>query len=560
MSKKVIWGIGILVFVLSVGNTRGQDLQTAIRMYQSEQFTAAATEFKKLVKQEPGNGDNYFYYGVSYFWRYFSDTVTNSLEDVTDSARLLFTLGIQAEPSNPLNYVGMGTTELLNHNLSETDKYFAKANSLLPSKTNKNIVMTPQRHAIVLIRMASAYIWANVPDTARIFSLLRTAEKLDNKNFELYIALGDAYIFMLNDGSSAIANYNIAQSLNPNSPMAKLRVAQLWLRARNYKDALLNYQEVIKIDSNYAPAYKELGFLLSKANRNDEAKKYFKKFLSLSGGNIATQIQYVNTLIELKDYQEAINQLQEIILVDTSNNDLNRALAYSYFETGQYEKGLQSIKKFFSRAKMDKIRASDYAYFGRLLAKNKMDSLAAFQLMKAYTMDTTRPELLSEAAMAFIKQKKYEQAVVVYKIKIDLGKAVPGDFYNLGKVYYNLQQWNKVDSVLAIYNGLQPDHIQGYQRRARALVNLDPETEEGLAKPVFEMLIEKAAYDSVKYSKELIEAFEYLSYYYLKKFNSTKDQEMGRQSIYYCDKILELDPNSEKAKAILKELSTKVRP
>lgn len=61
MSKKVIWGIGILVFVLSVGNTRVQDLQTAIRMYQSEQFTAAATEFKKLVKQEPGNGDNYFY-------------------------------------------------------------------------------------------------------------------------------------------------------------------------------------------------------------------------------------------------------------------------------------------------------------------------------------------------------------------------------------------------------------------------------------------------------------------------------------------------------------------
>ena len=62
------------------------------------------------------------------------------------------------------------------------------------------------------------------------------------------IVKGDAYIFMQNDGSKAILNYNIAQSLNPKSPFAKLRVGQLWMRARNYNDALTYYQEVVKID------------------------------------------------------------------------------------------------------------------------------------------------------------------------------------------------------------------------------------------------------------------------------------------------------------------------
>ncbi|HTX89483.1 MAG TPA: tetratricopeptide repeat protein [Bacteroidales bacterium] len=556
--RKMI-GTVLLASLLPGLNLVAQDLKSAIRLAKSEQFEAATGLYKKLLKNSPNDGSIYYYYGDSYIWKYFSDTLVNSLKEMTDSAKIIFEMGIKADPANPLNLVGIGKTDLLLHNQKKAEESFAKANSLLPSKANKNIVMAPEMHAAVLIQMANAYVEAKVADTAKIFSLLRSAEKLDHNNYELYLTLGDAYILLLNDGSKAIANYNIAQTLNPTSPMAKLRVAQLWLRARNYKDALTYYLEVIKIDSTFAPAYKELGFLMSKANRNEDAKKYFAKFLSLSTGNTAARIQYVNTLIEIKDYQEAINQLNEVMKVDTSNNDLNRAMAYSYFELGQYDKGLYYIKKFFSRVPQDKIRSMDLAYYGRLLSKNRMDSLAGLTLLKAYAADTSRPELLSEAAMAYIHMKKYDRAIYCYQYKIDQHKAVPGDYYNMGKVYYNLQEWEKVDSTLAIYNQLQPDHVQGYQWRARALVNLDPETDKGLAKPIYEMMIEKALVDTVKYSKELVEAYEYLSYYYLKQFNITKEQENGRKSIEYCQKILVLDPENEKAKAILKELGPKIR-
>ena len=549
----------LLITLFSANILPAQDLKSAISLTISEQFQAATSMYKKLLRDSPNDGTIYFYYGDSYIWKYFSDTLVNSLKEMTDSAKSIFEMGIKADPSNPENYVGMGETELLYKKKLKAEEYFAKANSLLPSKANKNIVMTPERHAEVLIHMANAYVRAEIADTAKIFSLLINAERLDHTNYELYITLGDAYILLLNDGSKAIANYNIAQSLNPESPMAKLRTAQLWLRARNYKDALAYYLEVIKIDSTFAPAYKELGFLMSKANRNEDAKKYFGKFLSLTAGNTAARIQYVNTLIEIKDYPEAINQLNEIMKVDTSNNDLNRAMAYSYFELGQFDKGLVYIKKFFTRSPQDKIRATDYAYFGRLLSKNKLDSLAGLNLLRAYALDTTRPELLSEAAMSYIRMKKYDKAIYCYQFKIDLHKALPGDYYNMGKVYYNLQQWQKVDSVLAYYNELQPDHVQGYQWRARALVNLDPETDKGLAKPVYEKLIEKALVDTVKYSKEIIEAYEYLSYFYLKQFNLTKDQENGKKSIEYCEKILMLDPADEKAKAIMKEILPKIR-
>jgi tetratricopeptide (TPR) repeat protein len=467
------------------------------------------------------------------------------------------------DPANPLNYVGLGQIALMLRDMSKAQQNFSKTMSLLPSKANKAIVMAPEKQATVYIKLANAYIKAGINDTAIVFGSLKTAEKLDSKNYDLYIVKGDAYIFMLNDGSKAILNYNIAQTLNPKSPFAKLRVGQLWMRARNYKDALTYYQEVVKIDSTFAPAYRELGYLLSRANRNDEAEQNYKKFLRLSGGNTTARIQYVNTLIELKNYTEAINQLNEILKSDTSNNDLNRALAYSYYETGQYDKGVVYSKKFFSRVKPDKIRATDYAYLGRLLAKTKQDSLAHGNLVKAFLMDTSRSELLSEAAMSMIRLKKYDKAIEDFNLKISLKKAVPNDYYNLGKVYYNTKSWGKADTTLMYYSTLMPEHIQGYLWRAYALVNIDSTAKLGLAKPVYEAIIEKAKTDTVKNAKELMVAYLYLAYYNLVQFKDTKDQQFKLKSIEYCNKVLAIqspDPgNTEKAKAYLKDMEPKIK-
>ena len=130
------------------------------------------------------------------------------------------------------------------------------------------------------------------------------------------------------------------------------------------------YEKVSNIDSNFAPAYRELGFLLKKANRNEDAKKNFIKFLELSGGNVSAQLQYINTLIELQDYPEAINQVMAVLTVDSMNNDLNRALAYSYYETGQYEKGLQAMEKFLTKSGPGQDRARrTISYYGRFFRK-----------------------------------------------------------------------------------------------------------------------------------------------------------------------------------------------
>jgi tetratricopeptide (TPR) repeat protein len=66
---------------------------------------------------------------------------------------------------------------------------------------------------------------------------------------------------------------------------------------------------------------------------------------------------------------------------------------------------------------------------------------------------------------------------------------------------------------------------------------MDPDSKRGLAKPKFETFIQKASVDTVQNAKELVEAFQYLGYYNLKKENYN-------DANYWYDRILTIDPKN----------------
>ena len=547
--------VALMFFTMSAQMSWSQDLKDARKLTKNEQFVEASSMFKKLIAQNPANGDLYYYYGRNFLYKFNSDTLNVSLSEMADSAKVQYDQGIVKDPANPFNFVGLAGLDVIRKNVPQAKEDFAKAMSLMPSKANKTIKMEPARQASILIEMGVWYVFARIHDTASVFTLLRTAEKLDSKNPFLYIVKGDVYFYLLNDGSKAISNYNIAQTLDPTSPEAKLRLGMLWLRARQYTTAMNYYQDVVKMDSTFGPAYRELGSLQARSGRQEDAKKSFYKFLELSK-NVSARKQFVNILIDLKDYPEAITQLMEIQKFDNTDNDVNRALAYCYFETQQYDKALTSIKKFLAKAKPEKIRSLDYAYYGRTLAKLKMDSLAPEQLMKAYSMDTSKAEIISEAAVCWTKVKKYDRARDLYEQKIGLKKGGAMDYYNLGKVYYSLQDFVKADTNLAMFNKLQPDYIPGFSWRARTKSNLDVKNDKGFnttgyAVPVYEKVIQITQSDTVKYMKDRFEAFDYLAFYHYSQFSlDQKNKDEAQKALDFYLKMTLINPTDEKVAVV----------
>jgi hypothetical protein len=163
------------------------------------------------------------------------------------------------------------------------------------------------------------------------------------------------------------------------------------------------------------------------------------------------------------------------------------------------------------------------------------------------TLETKNIDDLYILASMYLKNKDPENAAKTYQSIIDRGSGSVNDYYKMGRAYFDAKNWSKADAAFAKVCLMSPDFEPSYLFRARIYSNLDPDTQEGLAKPYYEKLIEKAKIDQVKYLKDILEAYNYLGYFYL----VTKDY---CKSLFYWNEIIALDPINENAQNAFKDL------
>ncbi|MCC6251131.1 MAG: tetratricopeptide repeat protein [Bacteroidia bacterium] len=518
----IFFSLGILMFF----PLKAQTLNEAIKYTENEQFESATRVLKNLLKAQPSNGDLYYYMGDNYF-----------KNDDLDSASYYFTKGNEVAPQNALCFVGLG--QLLQYEGKEKP-----AQELF----DKSLAMTGSKNVTILLKISEALIKAPKKNLDWAGKLIESAVKLEPKNPEVYILQGDLYLEKA-DGNNAISSYKRAQDLDKKSVKAILRVGQLYGRAKNYNLALDKYQDAAKIDSTFAPAYREQGELYYMAKQYDKAKSRYKRYIELSGNNFSARQRYASFLFLNKDYKESLALFNELQAIDTSKNFVNRLMAYSYYEVGDYQKGLQSINLFFNRAPAEKtkILPSDYEYRGKINSKLGKDSLAIIDIEEAYKLDSTKTDLLSELGLIYMRLKDYNNAVKSFERKqTATQKLNANDYFTMGRAYYFNKDFVNADTCFGSVIRLQNALPIGYLWRAKACVQLDPDSKMGLAKPYYEKYIELTT-DTKKFQKEVTEAYEYLGYYYM----LNKDNAMAKET---WTKLKEIDPSNIKAQEALKNL------
>jgi len=555
--SKIIGSIIGLALLLSMPSF-AQDLKTAIRLTESEQFDAAHKTFEALLSKEPANGDNYYYYGECWLKQFFVDSMSVSLKEVTESALKYFNVGIEKDSLDPLNYVGAGRVYILLGKNNDADIKFKKAISKLPWKNfAKDKLMPASKQALTFAEIAEAKLKSPNKTEAELLELIDKAVERSATVPEVYLIKGDIYL-TFNDGSNAIVAYNRANDLDPKSCKAMVKIGQLWVKGRSYNDALGYYKDAIKIDSTFAPAYRERGELYGLAGQWENGIRDYQKFIELSGKNTYAKVRYASFLFMAKKYDEALQIINEVLTTDDGYILLYRLGAYSYYETGKYPEGLKAIVTFMKQTKPEKIITSDYTYWGDLLSKTGDDSVAIEKYKKANEMDPTNCDLLTKMAKSYLKLKEYDNNIKMFRKKIENNCATLTDYYEMGKSYYNLKQFGKADTTFGIVIDKKPDFINAVYYRAMARASIDSTKEfKGLAFTDYQNLIKLSLQDSAKYSKNLATSYGYMSYYYLKQYDTNKKCEDAKNAILYCNKILATDPKDEKALIIKKSLAGK---
>lgn len=548
MKKTIIY---FCLFVLGSLSVAAQSIQEARKLTENEQYEEASAIYRQLIAAKPTDANLYYFFG------------DNILSDENpDSAKIVFEKGKTIDPNNALLKIGTAKLLLDAINVREAKAALDKDGNnpelknryedAIANVTNAGklldeaVAAAPAKDLLILIEASEAYIHYSNKDLDKAKVLLDKANAIDQKNVEVNILYGEIY-GNLSNATLAAEYFNKAQDLDPKSARAIVSKGRLYYNSTNYDAAAEEFQRANKLDPAYAPAYSALAYAYLKQGKLEKAKESAKKYLELSKNNCSARIFYASLLYASKSYQEALTELSQVSQrCDSNNLRMLRIQAYSNYEAEKYADGLGVMEHLFRIVPMENRAGKDYEYYGKLLVKTNQDSLGIEQLQKAYALDPTRADLLSDIASSWYKLKVYPNSILFYKQKIAQGKDVKLiDYYNLGRSYYYNRQYFEADTAYAKAIELSPKWASAWLSRADANSNIDSTSEAGLAKPFYEKYVELAEADSAnssKYTSGLSKAYGYLAYYYILKKDS-------QNALMYLKKkqLLPLDPEEKKS-------------
>lgn len=518
--------------------TYAQTLEDAIKKTENERFDVAGSDFRKLIAKEPTRADYYFYFGENYCEH----------EDL-DSANMVWKKGSEIDPLYPLNFIGLGKYLWFSGDTTAANVYLTKA-----------ATMTKNKNADVMRKTAAVFIYTpKMKKLDAAIALLDKAIKLDPKNVEAYILLGDALQEKTPDNASpAIKNYNLALEIMPNFPKAIVRTAKIYQRSGNDSLANVKYKEAQLLDPTYAPAYRENAELNMKLNQSSKAIENWKKYLALNN-SIEARYRFATSLFTGKKYCEVIPELLAVQAGGFNNHYVERMLTTSYYECPDqadpkvsYNKGMATSDNFFAKAPENNILASDYKYRGLLLTKLGSDSLGIIELEKAVTKDPVKnAELLSEIGKMHLKAKRYSEVISAYTRKSNgvWSNLTVQELNELAKSYYfGPKDYKMSDSCYAGVILRSPTYAPAFLWKARTSYKLDNNNEKGLAKQYYEKyleLLKPEDYTNTANKSFIIEASKYLGDYYLQPKNG---KDVAKAKLYW-ENVRTQDPNDTQAKA-----------
>jgi tetratricopeptide (TPR) repeat protein len=537
-----------VAFFASFTLVNAQDIEQAKKAIDAEQFEKAKTILKSLLQAKPSNGTASFLLGNVYM-----------SQKELDSAKIFYQKGITGSDGAKLNYIGLGQLDL-------------EAKNQTAAQSNFDIAIkdAKRKDATVPTYIARAYMNVSKPDYKNAITILERAKIDSPQNADLLLALGDAY-YLENKQNEAYSSYRSAFQIDPTMLRAKMQLGVLLKGAKSYDLAINSFNEVIAINPNYGPVYRELAETYYKWGRNKPSKasenmqlaiSNYDKYMSMTDYSLASRMRRADFLVLLKNWPELEKEANKMIELDKVNPRIYRYLAYSAFENGNVDVALKSLESFISNPN-SKVIAKDYIYlaeikFKKAIAADGLTMDAALyssglgDLKKALELEPLATEDLNDIGKKLFSKKFYKEAAPVFELgtKNTEDKNFVDDniYYGLSLFYANskkdvkadLNDLKNADAALDKVIVAAPSYQDAFLYKAR--VNRLAENEDLIIKnyeSYLAKLTEKGELANATHKTKIVESYNNLAASYANKDKA--------KAIEYFNKTLAIDPTNDYA-------------
>ena len=537
-----------VAFFASFTLVNAQDIDQAKKAIDAEQFEKAKTILKSLLQAKPSNGTASFLLGNVYM-----------SQKELDSAKIYYQKGITGSDGAKLNYIGLGQLDL-------------EANNQTAAQSNFDIAIkdAKRKDATVPTYIARAYMNISKPDYKNAITILERAKIDSPQNADLLLALGDAY-YLENKQNEAYSSYRSAFQIDPTMLRAKMQLGVLLKGAKSYDLAINSFNEVIAINPNYGPVYRELAETYYKWGRNKPSKaaeymqlaiSNYDKYMSMTDYSLASRMRRADFLVLLKNWPELEKEANKMIELDKVNPRIYRYLAYSAFENGNVDVALKSLESFISNPN-SKVIAKDYIYLAEIKFKKAIaaDGLTMdptlyasglVDLKKALELEPLATEDLNDIGKKLFSKKFYKEAAPIFELGTknteDKNYVDDNIYYGLSLLYGNSKKDVKADPI-ELKNAdaaldkvivAAPSYQDAFLYKAR--INRLAENEEFIIKnyeSYLAKLTEKGELANATHKTKIVESYNNLAASYANKDKA--------KAIEYFNKTLAIDPTNDYA-------------
>ena len=464
-----------IAFLTSVTLGFAQDVNQAKKAIDAEQYDNAKSMLKSILKANPVDGRANFILGNVYL-----------IQTVTDSAKIAFQKGLTGTDGARLNNIGLGAIDLDAGNLAAAEANFALA-----------LKDTKKKDIEELIAIGRAYTNSTKPNYKKAIEVLSKAKLISPNDAIVQLALGDAYIGDKNQ-NDAYAAYRNAFQFDPTLLRAKMQLGVLLKGAKSYDEAIKSFNEVIAINANYGPVYRELAETYYKWGRNKPSKSaeymqtaigFYEKYLSLTDYSLHSRMRHADFLVLVKDYKALEVEANKMIEMDKVNPRIFRYLGYSAYENGNADVAIKSLESYIANPG-NKVIAKDYLYLGTAKFKkglsadglsidNALYNSGIEDIKKAIEIEPLIIEDLNEVGKKIFALKLYKEAAPVFEfgtMNAEYKNYVDDNIYYGLSIYYannkkdvkpDLIALQKADIAFGNVITAAPSYQDAYLYRAR---------------------------------------------------------------------------------------------
>jgi len=266
---------------------------------------------------------------------------------------------------------------------------------------------------------------------------------------------------LTSSGDPAIDNITVLIQENKNNPDLYFQRAKLLYEKGNLQNTIIDLQQAIALDS-LNPEYFHLlsDAFLDYANP-DEAMRILNRVLVIYPERIPSLLKIAELKFILEDYDGSILTVNEIIRLDSQNDE-------AYFMLGMNFKSLgdipRAINAFQTAVEMNSNLTDAWIILGEL-HEGKKDPLALKYYESAVLSNPASMQALHAKAFYLQNHGDIQGALNIYRSIIITDKTYEDAYLNAGLLYLEVDSLDKAFEQFNILAGIAPTNPMGFYLR-----------------------------------------------------------------------------------------------